>query len=113
MAVTAFEARNPRVTLRVPAQWIAYITAAIYLVSIITFSLNVAWDDVRLPDMTGRKAKVPLFDPTPTNSSTAVVVIAVNDASLHRFASFLNASLILAILSAANTALYGMYQQDT
>jgi L-asparagine transporter-like permease len=85
VAVTAVEAKNPRSSLRFPAQWIAYITSAIYLVSVITFILNVSWADIDLPALVDRKLTT--FVPPPVNNSTAI--------------------LIIAILSAANTALYG------
>jgi amino acid permease len=51
--------------------------------------------------------KLTTFVPPPVNNSTAVLIIAVKEAGIGRLAGFLNACLILAILSAANTALYG------
>lgn len=108
VAVTAVEARNPRVSLRFPAQWIAYITSAIYLISLITFCLNVSWTDIRLPGLTDRLQKPTTIIPSLTNSSTTIMIIAVEDAGLGQLVDFFNACLILAILSAANTALYGI-----
>ncbi|KAF4634110.1 hypothetical protein G7Y89_g4002 [Cudoniella acicularis] len=106
VAVTAVEAKDPRSSLRFPAQWIAYITAFIYLFSVIVLNLNISWTDVRLPSLTSREHQLNIDSASPTNTSTAIVILAVKDAGLEHLAGFFNVCLILAILSAANTSLY-------
>lgn len=100
MAVAAVEARDPANSLRFPARWIAYILAAIELTSVFSFVLNVGWTDTQLPGLTNRQ--------TPSsNSTTPLMIIAVKDAGMNPMSGFLNVCLILVVLSAANTALYG------
>lgn len=112
MAVTAVEARNPRESLRFSAQWIAYITSGIYVLSILAFNLNVSWDNWQLPQLSDyprNMTSIPKEHIDGKTNSTVVAIIAAEDAGFNHLTSFLNVCLILAILSAANTALYGMF----
>jgi amino acid transporter len=105
VAVTAVEARDPVRSLRFPAQWIAYIISTIYLLSVGVFVLNVSWTDSDLPGLTDRK--LGSFVPLSPNSTTTVMIIVVKEAGKEQLAAFLNGCLIVAILSTANTSLYG------
>lgn len=114
VAVAAVEARNPRSSLRFPARWIAYITSLIYIPSIVAFCLDVGWTDHRLETLTDHpninvtsiNVNVTSMDDN-LHNATAPLILGTVDAGARSLAGFLNAALILAILSAANTALYG------
>jgi yeast amino acid transporter len=105
VAVAAVEARDPARSLRLPSQWIAYIISTIYLLSVGVFVLNVSWTDSDLPGLTDRKLSS--YVSSSPNSTTTVMIIAVKEAGKEHVAAFLNGCLIVAILSTANTVLYG------
>lgn len=113
VSVTAFEAKEPRKSLRQSARWIAWVITALFILCGIGECLNVAWDDAHLLQLgiaaTSRKA--PALQSRAdkvSEESFSVLVLAAEAAGLPRWANFLNACLVLVIscLSAANTALY-------
>jgi amino acid transporter len=108
VAVTALEAKDPRKSLKYPAKLIAWLTAAIYFLSALGFYLNVAWTDPWLPALSGRLAHgTTAFQPSSnTTQTSSVLVIAVLHASIPTLPGFINGCLVMAVLSAANTALY-------
>jgi amino acid permease len=101
VAVTAVEAKNPTKSLKRPAKNIAWITGLIYFISIIAFYFNVSWQDPHLPGYHLRDGTS-----TAANKSTALIIIAAENAEVPALPSILTAFLIIAVLSAANTALY-------
>ncbi|KAE8450328.1 hypothetical protein EG329_006756 [Mollisiaceae sp. DMI_Dod_QoI] len=117
VAVTALEAKDPQKSLRFPAKWIAWLTFATYFLSAIGFYLNVDWLDPALPAMESRKNETTVGEalmhntiPSSSNSttiqSTTIVIIGIIRAKIHVLPGFINAGLILAVLSTSNTALY-------
>lgn len=108
MAVTALEAKNPQQSLKYPAKLIAWLTAAIYFFCALGFYLNVSWTDPFLPSVPNRIAhgSLTIAPSTNTTQTNAIVVIAVLNANKPDLPGFLNGCLIMAVLSAANTALY-------
>jgi len=108
VAVTALEAKNPKQSLKYPAKLIAWLTATIYFFSALGFYLNVRWTDPLLPSLSGRIAHgtLTVAPSTNTTETNAIVVIAVLNANLPTLPGFLNGCLIMAVLSASNTALY-------
>jgi amino acid transporter len=108
VAVTALEAKDPRNSLKYPAKSIAWITTIIYFLSALGFYLNVPWFDSSLPALSGRVMHgTTVFAPnTNTTQTSSVLVIAVLNASIPTLPGFINGCLIMAVLSAANTALY-------
>ena len=110
-AVTALEANRPRKSLKYPATLTAWITAAIYFFSALAFYLNVGWQDPSLPGLPDRIAQgnltaTPSTNGTQSTQSQSIVVIALRHANIPTLIDFFNGCLILAVLSAANTALY-------
>ena len=101
VAVTAVEAKRPKRSLRLPARNIAWITGLFYFACVIVFYFNVSWKDPHLPGYHLRDGKA-----SGSNSSTALVIIAAENAKVKSLPSVLTAFLIMAVLSAANTALY-------
>jgi amino acid transporter len=107
VAVTAVEARTPHTSLRFAARHIAWITALMYVGCVITFYFDVKWSDPHLPPYHARSTPTtaaPLLG-TLEESSSIVIIAALNAKQLP-LANVLNGLLILAVLSAANTALY-------
>jgi amino acid transporter len=110
VAVTAVEARTPQNSLRFPARNIAWITASIYVISVIAYYFNVSWQDPNLPTYQGRTS-TPAPDSQPDSitgppPSSSLVIIAALNANEVPISNVLLGFLIMAILSAANTALY-------
>jgi yeast amino acid transporter len=104
VSVTAVEAYEPQKSLRRPARLIAWITALIYLTSVVAYYFSVSWSDTNLAKFRGRKD---VADPSgKAASSTSIVVIAALNADESALADALTALLIVAVLSTANTALY-------
>jgi amino acid transporter len=108
VAVTALEAENPQKSLKCPAKFIAWITATIYFFCSLSFYLNVSWTDILLPSVPGRIAhgSLTIAPSTNTTQTNAIVVIAMLNANRPSLPGFVNGCLIMAVLSAANTALY-------
>ena len=111
VAVTAVEAKTPHISLRPAARHIAWITTLMYIASIISYYFNVEWCDPRLPIYQTRApnpfhclpANLPI---TGNHNTSSIVIIATNTANQNTLSDALNYFLILAVLSAANTALY-------
>jgi len=110
IAVTAAEARTPHTSLRFAARHIAWFTAVMYVASIASYYLNVEWSDPRLPVYRGRistpAADSPQSPTTGIAGSSAIVIIATLTAYQVPLSNVLSGLLIMAVLSAANTALY-------
>ena len=108
VAVTALEAKEPRKSLKYPAKLIAWLTTTIYFLSALGFYLNVPWFDPALPALSGRVMHgTTVFSPNTNSTQTSsVLVIAVLNASIPTLPGFINGCLVMAVLSAANTALY-------
>ena len=106
--MAALEAKNPKQSLKYPARLIAWITAFIYFLSALGFYLNVRWNDSFLPSLAGRinHGSLTIAPSTNTTQTNSIVIIAVYNAKIPTLPSFLNACLIMAVLSASNTALY-------
>lgn len=101
VAVTAVEAKEPKKSLRLSARNIAWITGLFYFACVIIFYFNVYWKDPRLPGYHLRDGLA-----SGSNSSTALIIIAAENAKVEALPSVLTTFLIIAVLSAANTALY-------
>ena len=109
VAVTAVEAKTPHISLRFTARHVAWISALIYVVSVVSYYLSVEWSDPQLPVYRGRRS-TPVAGPpaqpgTPENSSCIIIIAALN-AHQVSLSNVLNGLLILAVLSTANTHLY-------
>jgi amino acid transporter len=101
VAVTAVEAKTPKISLRRPARNIAWITGLFYFACVIAFYFNVSFKDPHLPGYHLRDGIA-----IGSNSSTALILIAADNAGVEGLSSVLTVFLIIAVLSAANTALY-------
>jgi yeast amino acid transporter len=109
VAVTAVEAKTPQKSLRFPARNIAWITTVIYVTSVISYYFNVSWTDEKLPSYDGRitaAANSQSNSMTPPTKSSSLVIIAALNAGEVPMSNVLLSFLIMAVLSAANTALY-------
>jgi len=108
VAVTALEAKKPHESLKHPARLIAYITAVLYFLSALGFYLNCKWTDPLLPSLPGRidHGSLAIAPSTNTTGPGAVAVIALHNANIPTLPGFINGCLIMAVLSASNTALY-------
>ena len=106
IAVTAFEARNPR-ALRFPAKWIAYVVFALEFLLILGEVLAVGWQDPSLQRLEQRGlAKVTKRYIDYTHDTIAVFVLAPLEAGVKILPGFLSGCIIFCVLSSANTALY-------
>ena len=105
VAVAAFEAREPR-SLRASAKWIAYVIAFLFVLCGIGETLNIAWDDGRLPQLVEKRDKIQVRDATQSAAHYSVLVLAARITGHKAAAGVWNGFLILSSLSAANTALY-------
>lgn len=106
--MTALETKDPQRSLKYPARLIGWLTAAIYFLCALSFYLNVRWTDPLLPSLSGRinHGSLTIAPSTNTTQTSAIVVIAVLNANIPKLPGFLNGCLIMAVLSASNTALY-------
>jgi amino acid transporter len=116
VAVTALEAIDQK-SLKFPAKWIAYLTTATYVISVIGFYLNANWLDPALPPLEGRKGKTitstnlsnSTFQ-TAVNStitrSSVIIIFSTLEAHVPTLPDILNFGLIIAVLSTSNTSLY-------
>lgn len=69
--------------------------------------MNVHWQDPLLPAILDRnETPNPLPGSSKVSKTSSILVIAVLNAHIPAFDSFLNICLIIAVLSASNTALY-------
>jgi yeast amino acid transporter len=99
VAVTALEAKDPPKSLKWPAKSVATILTCVYLFSVLSFYLNVSWEDDSLPSMFSRSTR----DATLGKS---IIMIATTNSGIPVAPGFLNVCLIGAVFSAANTTLY-------
>jgi yeast amino acid transporter len=108
VAVTALEAKDPQQSLKYPAKLIAWLTAAMYFFCALGFYLNVSWMDPLLPSVGERitHGSLTIAPSTNTTQTNAIIIIAILNANKPSLPGFLNGCLIMAVLSAANTALY-------
>lgn len=96
VAITALEAANAGKALKwPPTTQIAKVLFVLYLSGVFFFCLNVSWKDPSLISL-----------PKRTSGPSSIAMIAVINANIPGLPGFLNACLILAILSTANTSLY-------
>ena len=108
VVVTTLDATKPQQSLKYPAKLIAWLTAAMYFFYALGFYLNVSWTDLFLPSVPNRIAhgSLTIAPSTDTTQTNAIVVIAVLNANKPDLLGLPNGCLIMAVLSAANTALY-------
>lgn len=112
VSVTAFEAKEPRKSLRQSARWIAWVIFGLFFLCGLGEALNIAWDDTHLlqlgiassskAEASGAVRRAEARD----DKSFSVLVLAANKAGHPHWADFLNGCLVMSCLSAANTALY-------
>jgi yeast amino acid transporter len=100
VSICGFEARD-RQSLRFPSKWIAYLVFVLYFSCAIGEAVNVSWSNSSLPVPDERKRDI-----SSKPQSTSVLIIAVQQQGISGLPGFLNACIIFAVLSAANTALY-------
>jgi yeast amino acid transporter len=100
VSVSAFEAKN-RSDLRFPAKWIAYLVFVLYFCCALGEAIDIFWRNPRLPKLDNHKRSVSSSTP-----SSSALIIAVQQHGIRGVPGFLNACIIFALLSAANTALY-------
>jgi yeast amino acid transporter len=105
VSICAFESQD-RHSLRFPAKWIAYLVFVLYFCCAIGEAVNVSWSDPKLPVPEERKRDLLSRDLASKGNSSSVLIIAVQQQGIHGLPGFLNACIIFAVLSAANTALY-------
>jgi len=86
--VTAFEARYSN-SLRRPSQIMAYVVFTLYFIYTLGQVLNVKWS---------------VIDPTSSN----LVIIATWQAGFSHITGFLNACLVIILVSSSATCLYGL-----
>jgi amino acid transporter len=119
ITVTAFEAKSPQKSLRFAAKNLAYLVTALYLISVVAFTLNVEWFNQSLAryfDQNRVDAKTnPSLGHTPSIyydldsspvRSESLPVIAIQQAGMKFLPGFCTACLVYSALSAANSALY-------
>ncbi len=100
IAVTAFEARNPK-ALRFPAKWIAYVAFVLEFLIVLGEVLAVKWNDSSLRPLEQRST----FD-VDDGPGMPILLLAPSEASIRVLPGFLAGCAIFCILSCANTALY-------
>lgn len=100
VSICGFEAYD-RQSLRFPSKWIAYLVFVLYFSCAIGEAVNVSWSNSSLPVLDERKRDI-----SSTSRSKSVLIIAVQQQGISGLPGFLNACIIFAVLSAANTALY-------
>lgn len=116
VAVTALEAIDQK-SLKFPAKWIAYLTTATYVISVIGFYLNTSWLNPALPPLEGRKGETITGTTLPNSTfqivanstitrSSAILIISTLEAHVPTLPDILNFGLIIAVLSTSNTSLY-------
>ncbi|PWY68486.1 amino acid transporter [Aspergillus heteromorphus CBS 117.55] len=104
-AMAAFEARDAH-ALRWPSRWTIYIIVLVYIMCTLGEILNVSWQDPNLSQLDDGivNATVPSTS-KPGVSSSMVIIAALNVENKH-MADFLNACLLVSVISASNTSLY-------
>ena len=106
IAVTAFEARNPR-ALRFPAKWIAYVVFVLVFSLVLGEALAVGWQDPSLQSLEPRRlSDIIKRYSVPTHGTMAVFILATQEAGVKVLPGFLSGCIIFCVLSSANTALY-------
>lgn len=106
IAVTAFEARNPR-ALRFPAKWIAYVVFVLEFLLILGEVLAVGWQDPSLRPLEQRGLiKINKRYLGHTYDTIAIFMLAPLEAGVKGLPGFLSGCLIFCVLSSANTSLY-------
>lgn len=106
IAMAAFEAAPQ--SLRWPSKNLTYIAAVLYLLCMLSQSLNIDWEHDHLPILYGtirgtdnRENK----DPENPFSQT-LAIIAIFEWGKKELAGVLNGAIIFSVLSASNTTLY-------
>lgn len=106
IAVTAFEARNPR-ALRFPAKWIAYVVFVLEFLLVLGEVLAVGWQDPRLRPLGERGlVRTTERDIEHVHGTMAIFILAPFEAGVKTLPSILSGCVIFCVLSSANTALY-------
>lgn len=102
--MTAYEAKDSK-SLAWPSRVVAYVISVSYFFCALGEVLNVEWTNTKLPVIyfKGNGAKP---RPNPPPRSTAVVVLAAQQAGYKIIPGFLTGCMIFSVLSASNTALY-------
>ncbi|EPE32293.1 hypothetical protein GLAREA_07426 [Glarea lozoyensis ATCC 20868] len=98
VAVTALEAKDSK-AVRWPAYWVPRIIFVTYALGTLGFYLNVSWENPLLPSISKRATGG-------TTTGASILIIAARKSAIPHLAGFLNVTLILTVLSSANTALY-------
>ena len=104
IAVTAFEARNPR-ALRFPAKWIAYVVFVLEFLFILGEVLAVGWEDPDLSPLEER-GLAQIIKRYIEQDTKPYFVLAAFEAGTKSLPGFLSGCVIFCVLSSANTALY-------
>jgi yeast amino acid transporter len=107
VSVTAFEAKD-RTALRLPAKYIAYIIASLYLLCSLLEAVDVYFNDPNLPRLHDRSAATGLARRStgPGPGFYAAIVIAARQYGSPAAGWFFNGCIIYFCISASNTALY-------
>lgn len=115
--MTAFEARDPK-DLEFPAKNLAWMMTAIYILTTLTFTINVGWTDSSLPkfynqglaDLAGGGLSPKLVNGTVSELKSlrthSAPIIAVIRAGISILPGLITGCFIYSALSSANTALY-------
>ncbi|KAK5065422.1 hypothetical protein LTR84_001260 [Exophiala bonariae] len=109
LTTTAYEARNSS-QLKLTAMTIAPQICLLYVAIVVTFVVNVAWNDPSLPKVFGQAPAAKETDITardaPHHNTSALPIVALVETGSDTLASVLSGILMYSGLSAANTGLY-------
>ena len=111
VSVTAFEASDRR-SLRYPSKMIAYIIAATYFCASLGESIDIAWNNAKLPVPSLRSGLAkgltpPTTSPEQTQHRTSsALLLAITEQGVEHIPGVFNGFMIFCIMSASNTGLY-------
>ncbi|KAF3001350.1 hypothetical protein E8E13_006129 [Curvularia kusanoi] len=96
-------------TVKFSAIWIPFLATVVYVLAGILVTLNIKWNDDRLPRMswvTGPDTTGPSASNATIGSTSSAFVLVAEDSGIPGLASTMNVFLMFTALSCANTNLY-------
>ena len=108
--MTAIEVRNVN-TSRWPSRYVAYIVFVCYMLCVISYSLNISWQNAALPTAGANATQTsgpghPSWVGTTLGSSYSPLVLISMASNQPGLAGFFQGACVFSVISAANTSLY-------